>query len=340
MTIYGSDVSHFDRPDTRAMFAEGIAFQTHKAGGDSNDLTLGTWWNLVKPFRDRALLGAYWVLYPGNPAGRADQFIARLDALCAGWRDAPFLLQIDAELWNGNQATKPSVAECNAFADQLKARMPKLTPVGYLPSWVYGSAVSSFRYPLWASSYVGGSGSWRTLYPGDNSSHWNAYGGKTPAILQYSSSATIGGQTFSDVNAFRGTLAELTALVAPGWTTQGVDTMSAEDARDGFMQVLWDAAHASRNDTTYTSAAAGDQQRMRQARDLLKEIIGGPVDQSILLAAIRSDSVDVGQLAAALATTLGPQLSSEIDVSGVEIDQAKLEAALRAVLGSLDNRAV
>ena len=37
MTIFGSDVSHYDATDTRAMFSEGIVFQTHKAGGDAPD---------------------------------------------------------------------------------------------------------------------------------------------------------------------------------------------------------------------------------------------------------------------------------------------------------------
>ena len=94
MTVLGSDVSHFDAPDTRAMFADGIVFQTHKAGGDANDAEIGTWWNYVKGYRDQVLLGAYWVLYPGNPVGRADMFVARLDSQCPGWRDGPIRWRI------------------------------------------------------------------------------------------------------------------------------------------------------------------------------------------------------------------------------------------------------
>lgn len=223
MTIFGSDVSHFDGPDTRAMFADGIVFQTHKAGGDADDAELAAWWFLVKGYRPRVLLGAYWVLYPGNPVGRADSFIARLDSQCPGWRDGPFLLQADCEKWNNDVSTVPPVSEVNAFCDRLTLRLPKLRPVGYLPDWVYGD-LSAFRYPLWSSKYVTGAGSPRTLYPGDGARQWAAYGGKTPAILQFTSSATIGGQSTCDANAFRGTLQELTRLVAPGWTEDDVAT--------------------------------------------------------------------------------------------------------------------
>src|SRR4051812_11222970 len=163
MTIFGSDVSHYDGTDTRAMFREGIVFQTHKAGGDALDKELGAWWDLVKGYRSTVLLGAYWVLYPGNPAGRADAFIARLDAVCDGWRNGPFILQADCERWNGDQGTVPSVAEINVFCDRLRLLMPKLRPIGYLPDWVYGD-ISGFRYPLWSSKYVTDVGGFKSIY--------------------------------------------------------------------------------------------------------------------------------------------------------------------------------
>src|SRR4051794_3209482 len=98
----------FDEPDTRLMFDQGIVFQTHKAGGDANDAELGPWWRLVRSYRPRVLLGAYWVLYPGSPANRADAFLARLDDQCPGWRDGPFILQVDCEKWNDDSSTVPS----------------------------------------------------------------------------------------------------------------------------------------------------------------------------------------------------------------------------------------
>lgn len=233
MTIFGSDVSHYDAADTRAMFADGIVFQTHKAGGDSNDAELASWWNYVKGYRDHVMLGAYWVLYPGNPSGRADSFLARLDSQCPGWRDGPFILQADCEKWNNDVSTVPPVSEVNAFCDRLAAKMPKLKPIGYLPDWVYGD-ISGFRYPLWSSKYVNGSGGYKSLYPGDSASQWAAYGGKSPSVLQYSSSATIGGQKTCDANAFRGSLTELTKLLAPGWTNYLEDDVSEQDVTNAL----------------------------------------------------------------------------------------------------------
>jgi hypothetical protein len=95
--------------------------------------------------------------------------------------------------------------------------MPKLRPIVYAPEWVYGDTLDGLRYPLWASRYVTGAGPASKLYPGDSSPRWAAYSGQTPAILQFTSSATIVGQTTCDANAYRGTLAQLTALIAPGW---------------------------------------------------------------------------------------------------------------------------
>lgn len=163
------------------------------------------------------------MLYPGAGATRADAFLARLDAKCPGWRDGPFILQADCEKWNGDPATVPSLVDIGLFCERLAAKAPKLRPIVYAPEWVYGDKLRALPFPLWASSYVGGTGTASSLYPGDSSSRWDAYSGQTPAILQFTSSATIAGQTTCDANAYRGTLAELTDLVAPGWMTEVPD---------------------------------------------------------------------------------------------------------------------
>ena len=218
MPLWGWDMSHYDAPGIDDAIAEGFSFITHKAGGDANDAELAAWWSGVKGLKPSAcLLGAYWVLYPGNPVGRADAFLARLDSQCPGWRDRPFILQVDCEIWGGNRSTMPGLADIRAFCDRLKSKCPKLRPIVYAPKWCYGETLKGLPYPLWASSYVNGSGYASKLYPGDTSSRWGAYSGQTPAILQFTSSATIAGQTTCDANAFRGTLAQLTALLAPGW---------------------------------------------------------------------------------------------------------------------------
>lgn len=230
MTTFGWDMSHYDAPSLGTAVSEGIQFVTHKAGGDANDAELGDWWNGAKGLRSRILLGSYWVLYPGNPSARADMFLARLDAVCKGWRDTDFFLFADCEKWNNDPSTIPSISEVNAFCDRLHARAPKLRPMAYLPQWVYGDKVSACKYPIIESDYVSGSGGFKSLYPGDGSSKWHIGGGKTATILQYTSSAVIGGQTTSDANAFKGDLLALRKLVAPGfYVTEAVKDMQLTD---------------------------------------------------------------------------------------------------------------
>jgi hypothetical protein len=246
MTIYGWDASHYDAvPNGARVVSEGFSFMTHKGGGDANDAELGAWWNAVKAQRGKLLLGAYWVLYPGNPTGRADAFLARLDSQCPGWRDGPFILQLDCEDWTGNGSTKPGKADIKAACARLKAKMPKLTPIVYASAGQYGDSLSGLGYPLWNARYVlsNQTGTAAGLYAragGDGGKAWAVYSGQTPAIWQYTSSATIVGQTTCDANAFRGSLIELTKLVAPGWA----QTVKETDVE--LTDKYGDAAYAGR----------------------------------------------------------------------------------------------
>jgi GH25 family lysozyme M1 (1,4-beta-N-acetylmuramidase) len=224
VTTYGWDSSHYDTPpDGKRVVAEGFSFVTHKAGGDANDAELAAYWRGVKDIPDPDLLkGAYWVLYPGNPIGRADDFLARLDSQCPGWRNHPFILQADCEEWNGDPKTKPGLSDIKAFCNRLKSKMPKLEPVVYASAGQYGSSLTGLGYPLWNARYVlsNQTGTASGLYArcgGDSGKGWGRYSGQIPAIWQFTASATITGQTTCDANAYRGTLQQLTALVAPGW---------------------------------------------------------------------------------------------------------------------------
>jgi hypothetical protein len=326
MTLFGVDYSHYDAPVTHGAVAEGFTFFTHKAGGDANDGELAAWWNDMKGYRDRVLLGAYWVLYPGTPSARADAFISRLDSQCPGWRDAPFILQVDCEKWNGDASTVPSKNDIQAFCDRLTVRMPKLKPIVYAPYWVYGNTLSGLPYPIWASSYVNGAGAASALYPGDTSSKWGNYGGQTPAILQFTSSATIAGQTTCDANAFRGTLDELTALIAPGWEVDVALTDAEISAiatavwkQDGIIAAPAGSKNSDGSDNLYWAAGTyltnvyNKGVAIRNQEDVLLNAVQAPV------------LIDVPALAAAIVAALPAQ-------PGAPLTGADVETAVRNVL--------
>jgi len=247
VTIFGWDASHYDAPPNAAkVISEGFSFMTHKVGGDGNDMEADDYWRAVKPYRathvavdangqqyfaradgSRGLLvGAYWIVRPdlhSSPTADADQFLARLDAMMPGWRDAPFILQADAESWGDSSGRKkPNMRHLKAFGDRLKAKVPKLRMFAYASRGDYGDGLSGLGYPLWnanyAMNYVTGTAS--GIYArcgGDSGPGWHSYSGQVPEIWQFSSSITIAGQTTCDANAFRGTADQLIALLAPGW---------------------------------------------------------------------------------------------------------------------------
>lgn len=218
MTLFGWDASHYDAvPSGTRVVSEGITFATHKIGGDAPDAEAAAWWQAMLPVRGQVLLGGYWVLRRTDGAAAADAFLARLDVVCPGWRNGPFILQLDCESWNSGATPAPTKSQIAACVARLKAKAPKLQPIVYAPEWVYGESLKGLGAPLWASSYVDGAGFASTLYPGDSSSRWGSYSGQVPAILQFSSKATIAGQTTCDANAYRGSVVDLVKLLAPGW---------------------------------------------------------------------------------------------------------------------------
>lgn len=257
----------------------------------------------------KALLGAYWVLYPGHGSAAGDAFVNRLDATCPGWRNRPFILQLDCEEWNGNSATVPSKAEIKAACDRLAVLMPKLKPIVYAPEWVYGQKLAGLTYPLWASSYVTGSGTASGLYPGDSSTKWHSYSGQTPKILQFTSSAKIAGQTTCDANAYRGTLAQLTALVAPGWAEDM--ELTADNLAD-IAQAVASKLHLDY--TVATSGLAKDQTAsenrivtgVKLAVPTVAQIVTGVTGQGGDVPVITQDQLDLAMLNA-LKTLAGGQ---------------------------------
>jgi hypothetical protein len=184
---------------------------------------------------------------------------------------------------------------------------------------------------------VAGSGGFKGLYPGDSSSRWNAYSGQVPEILQYSSSATIGGQTTCDANAYRGTLAELTALLAPGWD---IDMpLTPADA-----QLVWDTdtipnppqrADSGDNPSTQADFALGDIWKLAyNQRDALAALKTQMTSlASSLSAAIEAlantDTVDEVALAQALAPAVAAAVLAGLPADTDDISQEEVTTAVQ-----------
>ncbi len=164
---------------------------------------------------DGLQLGAYHCLSPASvvsPAAQADAFVAAV-----GDTDG-YLLMLDVEKVCAGRG--PDV---RAFAARLAELRPEHPLLMYAPDWWWariGDPQVDHLGPLVASWYVGvadpdAAYPYRLLYKRVPLNQWAAsHGGWTSAtFLQYTSNGKIGGYPKRvDVDAFRGTQAELEAL--------------------------------------------------------------------------------------------------------------------------------
>lgn len=267
MTIYGLDISNHQSRDgfnVAASVAEGFAFLTHK-------MSEGTW---KDPFFRAVALEAHRH-YPGRwggyvfcrtnitPAAEADVVVEV--ARAAGFAPGDFALQIDYEdTTNGG-----SGIDLFARVREHQARGWHLLPV-YLPRWFWlgrmGSPdLSGLPVGLWNSDYVAGAGYAASLYPGDGYKGWTSFGGKKVDILQYSERGIAAGENPLDLNAFRGSPAELDALFGgSGMSDEKADAILVQEAGPGATPTrfpgwpLWRYHEASRPEKDRTKATQTD----------------------------------------------------------------------------------
>jgi hypothetical protein len=219
--LAGIDASDFDwgrgPVNIGAAVRDGITFFTHKAteGTTIQHIHYGDALNRANA-AGMPFMGAYLVVRtPGNNGHGSIQaqvnfFLAYLDGQTPWWRTrSEFFIQVDTEHWGYDDvAPQYGVLAC----DLLRTQTGKLV-MHYAPRWAYGDTIGG-NHPLWASSYgTNPTVPYRNAYPGDGSSGWAPYSGRTPTILQYGSRLTIGSQPICDGNAFRGTIDQLRELI-------------------------------------------------------------------------------------------------------------------------------
>jgi hypothetical protein len=214
--------------DLGAAARAGISFFTHKyTEGTSTKHHPAAAMNAARaagiPF-----LGAYMVPRTPGPsiANQVDYLIRYADAQTPWWRDFPgWFWQMDTEHWSYDKVSGSTGA---AACRELERRTGKQV-IHYAPNWAYGNDIPGDQ-PLWASSYVTGAGDFKALASKVAASRWAAYSGRTPAILQYSSSATIGRQPTCDANLFRGDLDGFARLIGSTSSSSGSALEAVEGA--------------------------------------------------------------------------------------------------------------
>lgn len=234
------DVSNHDRTrkggplDWAAIRAAGVEAMTAKAcEGDPQGAGWydDPWWTEHQQGAAAAgitLRGGYHVLVAGDDdsiARQVDALRSRLDAAgCTfGVCDVePFDYLLRA-------AIAPRWEDVRRFHDRWYA-VDERVLAWYIPQWVWSRSpaegglgshpLTGLRGPLIASHYPPVKGTapreFYALAGGNEGAGWAPYGGVTPALWQFGSDAVIpGGSDRTDINAFRGPLAELAAVLAP-----------------------------------------------------------------------------------------------------------------------------
>jgi hypothetical protein len=138
--------------------------------------------------------------------------------------DVPVI--IDVEHYSGRG--KAGVDLCRAIVDGLRAR-GYLVPLVYIPRWYWTAPVDAPKGGLGYTDLSGLPPLWVSWYPdyltrtkerGKDAlpaSVWNGYGGLWVAVAQYTSSGRVSGYDSAvDQNYYRGSLAELAALMGGG----------------------------------------------------------------------------------------------------------------------------
>lgn len=204
MPLYGVDISHHQGSfPVEKLRGEGFSFAIFKATEGSTFVDSRFAANLAAARKSGIHFAAYHYQRAGVSASAQVANIKRVVP-----RDCPVIPDVEAN--SGN------VSLTREIVKQLKASGYRV-PLLYLPRWYWDGHIGrpslSGLPPLWSSRYVNATGYASKIYESVPSSYWDGYGGLQVAVLQYSSSATVAGRTPIDVNAYRGTRAQLAALL-------------------------------------------------------------------------------------------------------------------------------
>lgn len=205
MVMFGLDISHHQdlALDLARCKREGISFIFLKAtegnGFTDSEFTA----NLAEARRAGLMVAAYHYVKGDVSASSQVAHIARTIP-----KNVPVIPDVEA---GGGW-----IALTREFITRLREAGYRV-PLLYLPKWYWqqiGSPPLAGLPPLWASRYPDNVvGTLADEWDDVPSSYWTGHGGLPVAVLQFTSSARIAGHAPLDANAYRGTPAQLAALL-------------------------------------------------------------------------------------------------------------------------------
>ena len=205
MTIFYPDVSDFQAGISFA----GVVIAMVKAT-ENNNYTNPDY----APAKGRAASAgayfcAYHFLHAGNGAGQASYAYRVVGG------GVPLMVDFEPTFnADGTIASAPQVADAVDFINQYRG-LGGTVHLLYLPHWYWQgnlgqpslAALADLGMLLVSSDY--------TAYS-DNGPGWAPYGGMTPVVWQYTSTATLNGVTPVDMNAYKNSLANFKAQATTG----------------------------------------------------------------------------------------------------------------------------
>ncbi|HAT1445452.1 TPA: peptidoglycan DD-metalloendopeptidase family protein [Corynebacterium striatum] len=225
-TIYGIDISeHNDGLSCARAKQEGIEFAIIRlCDGTHVDRVFHS--HLADAEQAGMLVSTYWYLRAPSEGTSISQQVDVIDRQMGGRRDLPVWIDVESvdmsypagdprrnllvekDVWDAKRELErrgyhvPGIYTGRWYWENMRGGEPSMNGLGY----------------LWVSNYGlhNGAGDPRSLYAsegGDRHPGWDyPLGDRKPDLLQYGSWGTVAGRPNVDINAYRGTRAELEAL--------------------------------------------------------------------------------------------------------------------------------
>lgn len=246
--IWGYDVSHYQPNfDHYRARREGFDFAILKATEGDSYVDNRFARHLNDARGAGMIVAAYHYVRSGASAASQADRIARVVP-----RDVPVILDVEQGA-GGIGLTRDLNARLNAMGYR--------TPLLYLPQWYWqqiGRPDLRGLPPLWYSRYPNNNGGTASGIWNANATwldqFWGGYGGLWVEVLQFTSSASIAGNTPTDANAYRGTREQLAALFSGGAIPPPPIDLSIFYTEDAMPRVP--AGGAQNNPTSYTFAVS------------------------------------------------------------------------------------